>query len=1466
MSLQDLQAVLQQQVNADGAIVVSAATLESAQLTPSENFDTTLQSYLNLSGALSVLVTGTIPAPVGNTLSVTGTAAFLGINSPEVQLIFTLETNNTVDLLLDATLPDGWNFKNSFPLLVGFPFEELAILKPASYLLTTAQQTPYTWQQHQLIIQQGLNLACTLGLGGALSILQSLISSIAPSDSVLFTGTINPSGIKDLAQGTPAMSLVGTITGPFTADTHFDLSLPQVLLTSSTDDNGNLAYWLTFSSTLNVQSTPFSIFQATIIQNSSDLNFSMLPTTNPITPAEIIGLIGGVDYTESIPPALESIFESVGLVGLYAAIDVKGMNVLAISGGIGTTSPWNMGQFVIENMVLNCQVLMPFSSAQSVLVTFTATADIFKNIFNGEFDFEISYDLTSKEMSIAANFIGSVSLNDLVAGLSDNTITIPSNFAAIEFDDFGMTFTEAGSKYDYTLYGSAKGTFNITILDSPVVATFEVNVDSSTSTYVLVGGLTIADSFFEATANLSGGKQVLSASWAALNDDYLTINDMLTALNLPAIDIPSKLDLGLEAASITYDITDKTFVVTAKSVNYGTAVFASVPISGKQQSFFMLGIDSTFSLSNLPLVGKELASIENIEVGQFEVVLGSVAANQATSTLINNLITSLFPDGGYPLMPANGTTGTFLLSAQLDFGNQKLPLNISSGGTATTTTGSGTAIAPAGGSTTGSSTTAPAASGSGGQVTTSSSAGGTTWFNVQKSFGPVTIQRIGAMYQSDQQTLWFELDATLAFGPMSLSLVGLGIGSSLSDFSPQFSLQGLGVAYSQPPVEIAGTLVNLAPPGSSYIEFEGGVTIGTGEFTLMAFGYYGNKPQEGQTPFSSMFLFGVLAYDFGGPPAFFVTGVALGFGYNSALRLPTIDQVQSFPFVQVLPTSTIPSPGVFPSDNPLAVLNVITNTKPPWVSPAAGSLWFAAGITFTSFELVNSQALVIVELGPELVIALIGTSRAQFPQPMGAANEPVYAYIELDLEVRFAPSEGVFSVQAVLAKSSFVLSKACVLTGGFAFFVWFGDNPHAGDFVLTLGGYNPGFTPPSYYPVVPEVGFHWSLDSSINISGGAYFALTPSVLMVGGELNATYQSGNLKAWFDAHADVIVQWKPFWFDASIGITVGASYKINLLFTTATVSVELGCDLEVWGPPTGGTVTVDWYIIKFTISFGSGKSSAPTIKGWNDVQAMLPNTGSKATPNILTLAPSGGLSPNTTSPDSGSNNAAAAETSDNASPAPWIVRGSRFGFSTSSPIPATTATVGGSYTFNGSTFNVAPLGWSGVSATHEVAITDGNNHDISSAFTAVQLQKSLPSSLWGSPPSSTPSGNSQLVADQIVGVSVQVNAPQIGSSAGAVNVEANLEGTPLNLPDATLPISVSAQPSGDVPENSQTTILIIADPANGIGSDTMISARQGILDALQKVGYAPATANDSMKNFASQIGCALAAEPLLVSKGD
>ena len=80
--------------------------------------------------------------------------------------------------------------------------------------------------------------------------------------------------------------------------------------------------------------------------------------------------------------------------------------------------------------------------------------------------------------------------------------------------------------------------------------------------------------------------------------------------------------------------------------------------------------------------------------------------------------------------------------------------------------------------------------------------------------------------------------------------------------------------------------------------------------------------------------------------------------------------------------------------SPLTVLGALTSTNPPWIAPERGEFWGAAGITFTTFELVQSQALLVVEAGQKLSLALLGLSTARFPQE----GSSVYAEIELELK------------------------------------------------------------------------------------------------------------------------------------------------------------------------------------------------------------------------------------------------------------------------------------------------------------------------------------------------------------------------------------------------------------------------------------------------------------------------------------
>ena len=111
---------------------------------------------------------------------------------------------------------------------------------------------------------------------------------------------------------------------------------------------------------------------------------------------------------------------------------------------------------------------------------------------------------------------------------------------------------------------------------------------------------------------------------------------------------------------------------------------------------------------------------------------------------------------------------------------------------------------------------------------------------------------------------------------------------------------------------------------------------------------------------------------------------------------------------------------------------------------------------------------------------------------------------------------------------------------------------------------------PTHYPNPPRLGISWDLGGSIKITGEAYFAITPKRCMAGGRLVATLVLGPLRAWFEAFADFLINYRPFYFMADGGITVDVSCKVDLLLVSFTVSVEIGATLHLEGPPLCGRV--------------------------------------------------------------------------------------------------------------------------------------------------------------------------------------------------------------------------------------------------------------------------------------------------------
>ena len=560
---------------------------------------------------------------------------------------------------------------------------------------------------------------------------------------------------------------------------------------------------------------------------------------------------------------------------------------------------------------------------------------------------------------------------------------------------------------------------------------------------------------------------------------------------------------------------------------------------------FGVRLGGSISLSELPVVGSRLPPDQTLAIQDLQILYSSAELTAAQTGVINPLL----PPGVSKLPSAVGKGIEFDADVQLGSVTKRLQAGV---------TPPAPAARPAG-----------AASGA---VVPASSADPVRWLEVNKQFGIFSFQRIGVGYQDN--VLTFGLDASVAVGPLAFSMQALSVGSPLSEFAPVFSLQGLALTFDRAPLSIGGAFLKVRETvsGQAYDSYYGELIVQAASFGLKALG--GWAPD---TDPASFFIYLSIDVPLGGPPFLFITGLAGGFGINSQLTLPTIDQVPAFP---LLPGVALPEQA-----SPAETIKAVIPSLRESFTPRAGQYWVAAGIAFTSFEMIRAQAVVSVSFGVDLQIGVVGVCSMTLP-----TGDPYpIAYVEIDIVASFTPSTGLLAIDGKLAPASYLLGGFVKLTGGFAFYAWF-SGPSQGDFVVSLGGYHPAFTKPSNYPAVPRLGLAFSL-GPLKVIGQAYFALTPSMFMAGLRLTATFEAGPVRAWFDAGVDFLISWGPLHYEAHAWVTIGCSVDLGLF----TLSVQIGADLQIWGPAFGGQALIDLDIISFTIGFGADRALPPPV-GW------------------------------------------------------------------------------------------------------------------------------------------------------------------------------------------------------------------------------------------------------------------------------
>ena len=1133
-----------------------------------------IRSAFALSSDLTIGVeSANIPDPSADGVLkiTTATVSVLKQTNVPVKLIFSAP-GGTLQAVIVIEMPASWKFTNSFDGVDRFPFNKLDT-SGAHFVYSTVAQSGFAWPNNTstaLDLEPGLNFLSNVtftGLPALLKLLKPIIGEA--SLSLKMSGPFGPAKDDTLP--------VGKLRGPLTSDKEFEVGVDPfalklakpaiaVQIGKTTDDvpvtRMDLLVEAEFQQKLNVA--------IAIPATGGPVEVSVKPLLNyPAIDALVGSLPGGkvfTDFSTHLPTELTSVIGNIALdnFALRASLDPPAVSYVGLS--VTTKNPWTIIRdvLVLEHLRLEIQTIEP-AKFNLTRVQLEARAEFLpqKKIFPGEFDFvvEIEKETSWKVQTISGSYHGAVNLGSLVGKLIGSSV--PSALERIQFSDFGVAVNREADRFTYSFYGSAAASFAILDRDFTSAVTIAVKQTANGHDVDLAGNLVVGEQVFSLSFKLGKSESKLKAEWQNHGKPF-GFSDLASAFGWDSMpELPEGLDLALKEARFTYDFEEKTVALTAKSANYGQIVFASLSLEDKRVYLFSLDIPLDLKFSKAPLVGESLRLDPPVGVDELQI-------NVASEDLTDKHVTELNTYFERPLIPKSLAKGVTIGATIQMSGKHEIVLPLTSGARKeqlllTGATADQSALTSA---------------------TTNNYQAEPKWFPLKKTLGPVHFDKVGVQYQN--ATLRFLLNAAFTAAGLTLSVDGLTVGSSLKKFKPEFDLRGLGIEYKAGDVEIGGAFLKTGPEGAE--SYNGAAVIKTKQVALSALGSYAKVNGE-----PSLFIYAFLDYPLGGPTFFFVTGLAAGFGYNRKLIPPSIDNVAEFPLVK----QAIKGRDVAPA----SVMDALEKLR-TYVPPSSGSIFLAIGVKFNSFKLIDSFALLTMEFGDKLAINLIGLSTATVPTPEAGKTVTPLAQVQIAWKATFDPDEGCLAIDARLTPNSYILSKDCRLTGGYAFYSWF-SGPHAGDFVQTLGGYNPEFKIPDHYPRVPRLAFDWRVSNSLTIQGDAYYALTGSALMAGGHLEVLYRQGELRAWLKVGADFLIAWKPYHYDARLYVNVGASYtfNINLLFARirCTISVDVGAQLHLWGPDFSGTARIDLSVISFTIAFGAGASQTPPpLKEWSSFQ--------------------------------------------------------------------------------------------------------------------------------------------------------------------------------------------------------------------------------------------------------------------------
>ncbi len=469
------------------------------------------------------------------------------------------------------------------------------------------------------------------------------------------------------------------------------------------------------------------------------------------------------------------------------------------------------------------------------------------------------------------------------------------------------------------------------------------------------------------------------------------------------------------------------------------------------------------------------------------------------------------------------------------------------------------------------------------------------------AIGPVTVDNIKLRIYSPQSNPAFAFAATAdiqaEIGPLSLTIGDIGM-----DYRILFEEGNLGKFDMKlgfkPPTSVGLSIETSSVIGGGYLKIDPDNNRYAGvlelkvvdKVTIRVLGLLNTRLPGGKKGYSLLML--VFVEDF--------EPIALGYGFtlNGVGGLLGLNRTANTEKLRSAVRSDDLQSTLFPQDVVKNANHIISNLEQFYpasegrflVGPMAKIGWGAP----KSFITVDLG--IIIELPAPVTIVILGVIKAVLPD----AEVPV-AIIKLNINFLGVIDFGKKSISfdASLYDSTYYM---LAVSGDMAFRLIWGDKPA---FLLTVGGFNPQFTPPPLnLPDIRRLTVCLVDKPELKLKLETYLAITSNTVQTGARLIALAEEGGFTAnamfWFD----VLIQFNPFYLIAN----VGASAVIR---AGGTVLLTAYLDLTLTGPKpwtVRGRVEFKALFIKSCINVNArwGEEANPTIPNkpiWPELEAAI-----------------------------------------------------------------------------------------------------------------------------------------------------------------------------------------------------------------------------------------------------------------------